>query len=290
MPNVLLLRAPAPDGPDKYETAFTDSGYSIYSIPVLETVLTNLSDLERVIRAGPFMQSFGGVIVTSARACEAWKAVIGAIAHSDNKTSADWSDMPFYVVGKATSAAFADLAQSGAPSNLVPRDVRGEESGNAEQLAQFIIEDVEQRPAKLLYLTGDKNRDTLSRILSSANIEPTPLKVYETQGSSSFAAELECFIIGISEDISGWWIVFFAPSAANFVTPVLRRHFILPSTSEAWSQSPSVRLQARLAAIGPTTSSHLRDSLGLEVHVTASKPTAEDLVSAIFEYDTAHAA
>lgn len=42
----------------------------------------------------------------------------------------------------------------------------------------------------LLYLTGDKSRDTLPKILASKSITLDSLQVYETQGSSSFSHDL----------------------------------------------------------------------------------------------------
>ena len=55
------------------------------------------------------------------------------------------------------------------------------------------------------------------------------------------------------------------------------------------SQSPlsgtSQLLQARVAAIGPTTYSFLYDELHLEVDVTAQKPSPEDIVASITAYD-----
>lgn len=76
MSNVLLLRAPTIDGPDKYETAFRARGYNPACVPVLETVLANGKELGEVISQGPDASELIGVIVTSARACEAWKEAI----------------------------------------------------------------------------------------------------------------------------------------------------------------------------------------------------------------------
>ena len=76
MSNVLLLRAPTSDGPDKYETAFKKHGYHCASVPVLETVLVNLDKLEELILSGPQAHQISGVIVTSARSCEAWRHVV----------------------------------------------------------------------------------------------------------------------------------------------------------------------------------------------------------------------
>jgi Uroporphyrinogen-III synthase HemD len=74
MANVLLLRAPGDD--DRYSTTFASAGYNPVSVPVLETVPTNLDSLKEIVRAGP---TADGVIMTSARSCEAWKSVVDVL-------------------------------------------------------------------------------------------------------------------------------------------------------------------------------------------------------------------
>lgn len=83
--NVLLLRAPSRDGasPDKYESSFASLGYHPVSVPVLETILVNTLDLRQIVKEGPGNKKLGGVIVTSARACEAWKEVVEQLAAGD---------------------------------------------------------------------------------------------------------------------------------------------------------------------------------------------------------------
>ena len=72
---VLLLRAPQEDGaPDKYESAFTTHGYRARSLAVLETVHTNAAQLVATLREGK--AEYAGVVITSARACEAWRAAV----------------------------------------------------------------------------------------------------------------------------------------------------------------------------------------------------------------------
>ena len=78
---VLLLRAPPEDGsPDKYAAAFTARGLRARSVPVLETVYTNPTQLRALVRAGPGAsddeEPYTGVIVTSGRACDAWRAAV----------------------------------------------------------------------------------------------------------------------------------------------------------------------------------------------------------------------
>lgn len=91
MANVLLLRSPATDGPDKYESAFKAIGYHPVSVPVLETVLVNLQELEAILRKGPDAEKLSGVIITSARSCEAWKEAVQNVVSSEQDIGAGTS-------------------------------------------------------------------------------------------------------------------------------------------------------------------------------------------------------
>ncbi|KIK93597.1 hypothetical protein PAXRUDRAFT_144734 [Paxillus rubicundulus Ve08.2h10] len=296
MKHVLLLRAPAKEGPDRYEVAFETRGYTPLSIPVLETVPVNTDVLKVKILHGPKEQGLSGVIITSKRAVEAWSEALEMISQdplteTQADTLVDWGAVPFYVVGDATAAAAFEI-QTKFPSfpHLVPIIIRGgSQSGIAERLAHFILEDApahDNETRKLLYLTGDKNRDTLPQILSTGSVDLDALEVYRTGGSPSFPADLKSALerapIGNQADSSQcWgWVVYFAPSAAEFVTPFLYDMFELGGQSTAKST-------LKIAVIGPTTASFLRDTLKLQVDVVASKPTPEMLSSAVAAFDSA---
>lgn len=92
-------------------------------------------------------------------------------------------------------------------SLLAPKVIRGSsETGTSERLAHFILEDLPAKESrrKLLYLTGDKNRDVLPNILKGGDVELESLKVYETQGSSNFAEELDKAIQTLPTGITVW--------------------------------------------------------------------------------------
>ena len=76
MANVILLRVPSQDSSDRYENAFKSLGYNPVSIPVLQTVLTNLEQLTCIVSSGPVSGGYDGVIITSGRACEGWRRVV----------------------------------------------------------------------------------------------------------------------------------------------------------------------------------------------------------------------
>ena len=99
----------------------------------------------------------------------------------------DWSAVPFYVVGTTTGNVLRKMPAS--PFTPSSQNIVGEGSGTGEALAELIIEDQRRRTPKLplLYLTGDKNRDTLPKLVKAAGIDLEPLQVYCTRGSQIFS-------------------------------------------------------------------------------------------------------
>ena len=212
-----------------------------------------------------------------------------------------WCDVPFYVVGESTAALLRTVFEEFRDLGLTFVDVRGQESGSAAKLAPFILEDSKEHGktgSVLFYLTGDKNRDTLPRLLEEGGLQLHSLQVYKTQMSSHFEQILGASLTSSPQGddyssilapvlrhivgVAYWWIVYFAPSSAAFVTPLLRKKFSLEGDDILHSDRSQ---RSRIAAIGPTTHSFLVDELHLKVHITAQKPTPEDLLSTIQKYD-----
>ncbi|KAG7439138.1 uncharacterized protein BT62DRAFT_936545 [Guyanagaster necrorhizus] len=68
--NILLLREPTPSsdtGQDRNGAIFTAANNTPFLIPVVETVFSNINELTSVTAQG----NFDGVVMTSARSCEA---------------------------------------------------------------------------------------------------------------------------------------------------------------------------------------------------------------------------
>ncbi|KAG1746570.1 tetrapyrrole biosynthesis, uroporphyrinogen III synthase [Suillus paluster] len=281
MSNVLLLRTATQDSPDQYEDAFRSRGYHPISVP----------ELARILSLGPEKQNLSGVIITSKRAVEAWSeaALIIADNNSPPKPESDWWPVPFYAVGEATSDALRDICKK-APLIIL----KDHSSGGTGR--------------KLLYLTGDRNRDTLPRILESGGVALDPLQVYATQGSSMFSSRVvACLgtyqrkvfcslrfappLIFLTGEVLPWgWIIYFAPSVAEFVTPILRNHFVLPTVNSIIEDCGKIsghRHRVKVAAIGPTTEFFLQQTLKLLVAIAARNPNAGDLVDAVLQYDEA---
>jgi uroporphyrinogen-III synthase len=187
MSNVLLLRNPSP--PDPYDTELRTAGFAPTSLSVLETSFVNRPSLSSLQITNP--PSYGGVVITSARGAQAWRAAATrAIANSNGRAALDaWSVLPFYVVGGATARA---LSPSSDETTDVPTpvDIRGADStGTAVQLAAYIVADPD-RPVSVLVLTGDKNSDTLPTTLENGDMRVLAQQVYETRGAATFPSAL----------------------------------------------------------------------------------------------------
>ncbi|KAK0496486.1 hypothetical protein EDD18DRAFT_1353254 [Armillaria luteobubalina] len=207
--NVLLLREPAPSpdtGKDRYEVAFTRGNYTPFSIPVLETVLTNITELASV---------------------------------AEQQTVQKMTDFYSMSLERLPPRRYV-------PAWSMPTSV---ENIRERRSTHFILAE-QSRPTKLLYLTGDKNRDTLPNILGSAGQLKKIVPV---------------------RSIMPWWMVFFAPSAAEFVLPFLKEQIDLGSV--------------KVAVIGPITATFLRETLKLRVDAIHTKLSPEDLLRAVVDVD-----
>lgn len=105
------------------------------------------------------------------------------------------------MVGEATATAVREIQGRFKHCGFASALIRGEHSGTGEQLGRFIVEH-HQRTGEgvLLYLTGDKNRDTVPTILTENSIPFQPLQVYETRQRPDFESLLEEAIDSLSSD------------------------------------------------------------------------------------------
>lgn len=84
--NVLLVRNPSEDTPDRYHQHLQSIGLHPYSVPVLETVYTNLGDLRSIVRGKS--SGYGGVIMTSSRSADCWNLISGELSPTGTDGSA----------------------------------------------------------------------------------------------------------------------------------------------------------------------------------------------------------
>ena len=256
---------------DPYSLALAEAGYSASFLPVLAHRLHNIPELRAIIQQGA-VGRYSGLVFTSQRAVEAWNEAWTAVPASEELR---WRDVPFYVVGPATAASLRSL-----PSHTVPPAeliLGAQESGNANALADFIASrhangtssNGDERMRPLLYLIGDKTKDTLSTLLHQASIPLKELQVYETYPSPTAQRDIERVF---SSDDRFDWVVFFSPSGVKLCSS----HFM------------NGHKPFKIAAIGPTTRDYLQScSRSVPISAMAESPKPEALVQALQAADLA---
>lgn len=231
--DVILLRSA--DDPDPYIQAFRDVGVTAVCQPVLRFVFPYTKALRERLRQH---DQYAGVVATSPRAARALKSAFDDV----ETTSAQWENVPAYVVGPKTAAQFHALGF----------DVRGHNTGNAEALASWIAD--ADPTGRLLFLSGNRRRDTLPDGLNERNVSFDEQVVYKTEIRSD---------VSLPSPVGEPWLVFFSPSGVKAVR-----------------RSGASIDHYRCAAIGPTTAGILRDQ-SVRVEAVADTPSPEGVVSAI---------
>jgi len=234
-PDVILLRS-EDAGDDRYVSAFAQAGLRAVCAPVLKFAFLHQSVLKERLE---HRDEYAAIIATSPRVASALERLF-----ADREDLAQrWNGASAYALGPKTARRLRDVG-------LEPR---GAEAGDAEALASQIIE--ETPSASLLFLCGNRRRDTLPDRLQAADVPFEEVVVYETRLRQDLM---------LPSSGGSTWLVFFSPSGL-----------------EAVEQSDSVDLSAyRLAAIGSTTGGALEDA-GHSVAAVAQHPSPESLVSAI---------
>ncbi|GAA5990313.1 hypothetical protein JCM10908_007309 [Rhodotorula pacifica] len=345
--HLILVRTPKePLDQDPYtlaRLALADSDQldlQLHHLAILETAFCNQDKLRDAVQAihSPAgtegsAPAYDGVIMTSARSVEAFCAAQTNLATSLSERPLPAPSIPFFVVGHPTCSALQK-----APCPPCQEQVLGaEECGTGERLAEYIIQhfrpsgrngcevsdcDGEEegtakpsgrRRPRLLYLTGDKNRDTIPRRLSEGGIELEPLQVYSTSRSPGFVPRLEAVLAELDADLGGRaseregndevWFALFSPSGATECLAEMRKRSLVPHNSFSSPAPPPTSPlpqngsdpshatapardyshlsgRIRFAAIGPVTEQFLRDQ-SLPVHAVARKPEPAALLQAV---------
>lgn len=230
---VVLLRSP--DGPDDpYVAALSEAGLEAQSEPVLRFTFPH----QKALRDRLDREAYVALIATSPRVGRALHPLFRD--HPD--LGATWRNRPAYAVGPKTASWLRRLGLS----------VRGEDSGSASALADRIVAD--EPAGRLLFLCGNRRRNTLPTCLQRADVPFDEQVVYETHTRST---------LDLPAPGPDTWLVFFSPSGL-----------------EATRQAGVDLRDYRVAAIGPTTAGALRDA-GATVAAVADKPAPEPLARAL---------
>ncbi|MBX2818816.1 MAG: uroporphyrinogen-III synthase [Rhodothermaceae bacterium] len=235
MPRIYFFKNPVDNDP--YEALFREMGWVTHSIPILAFEFVNKKELEEQLKNA---DAYSGLIWTSMRGVQAVQE------HAlDPELLAWWRGKPIYVVGPATKRAVELLGLSPV----------GEDTGNAEALAHFIVQHHTDKEKPLLFICGSSRRDELPSILHTTPIGLKECVVYHTHATAPTNLEqLE------APDV----VVFFSPSGV---------HALEGSWPSRWGG-------ADIVSIGPRTTEALNDA-GREVLSTSIHPTPESLLEAV---------
>lgn len=232
---VALLRSP--DSPDAYVQAFEQAGLSASCVPVLSFRFPNQQALVQQLQVAG---TRSGLILTSPRAAAALKQAF----EDETGLRVLWNDKTVFVVGPKTAEAARDIG-------LTPQ---GQTAGKAAALVESIGAewDKQRLQLPLLFLSGNRRRDTLTNGLAKTGIPVIEQVVYETKPRSD-----------VQIDSDTRWLAFFSPSGL-----------------EAVEASRVTLTNFRIAAIGPTTGQALSDA-GMPPDAIAHRPTPSALVDAV---------
>jgi uroporphyrinogen-III synthase len=270
---------------DFFET-FQDSRFTPIFVPVLqhEVQTDALERLRVLIETKAFLKSsdcqkYGGIIFTSQRAVEAFTSVVESLSESQRRLYLT-KDVPLYVVGPATAMGLRSLG--------LECPVLGEESGNGNALAKFILNDYNSRyPSThvgikpgLLFLVGEQRRDIIPKTLQAENltagerITVDEVVVYATAEMSSFSTD---FATSLSDYATTpeQYIVVFSPTGCH---AMLR---ILDMLDSGGKFNGKKRPRTKVGTIGPTTRDYLVNEFAYAPDFVATKPSPEGIGEAL---------
>ena len=259
---VLLLRSSKADdkGPDEYHEYITkDCDVKCISIPALQF---NFCNTDQLISALETFETYASFIFTSQRAVEALANAVSSSCIDIESMKIALQRTKLFVVGKSTGRAVEELGNSIGTKF----ETEGEDSGSAENLAKYIIEQklYNRNTKPLLFFCGQLARPEVVDALKNSGINTKSLCVYETLPYVYFKEEFKEFLIANGDPNL---IAFFSPSGADFT---------LPTITEIARHLNDIKI----VAIGQTTASWLQQR-GYKVQGVAKKPTAKSLSECI---------
>ena len=279
---------------DTYEELFLtydNQGYAPVFVPVLEhrfkpdalnTVRQHILNRGLVPTLQNGLATYGAMVFTSQRAVEAFNEVVEDIRKE--RTSIDDllpESLPLYVVGPATARGLRAL-------NL-RCPILGEETGNGEALAGFILEHYNSLypgipNPPILFMVGDKRRDIIPRTLQSEQLPSDrsarvdELVIYETGEMRSFKSNFTD--IWQANAVSGrkrQWIVVFSPTGCQAMLESLGLLDVETGKAKKIASGRDVLI----LTIGPTTRDYLMNEFDFVPDVVAEKPSPEGIAEGI---------
>ncbi len=300
IPILLLKTKSAPkDTYEEYLSSLDNHHYAPLFVPVLEHRFDQqvLNQLRKQILNNSFASdrngnrtNYGAIIFTSQRAVEAFTQVVEEIRKSGSCTVDGVlpKTLFLYAVGPATARGLRAL-------NL-NCPVLGEETGNGEALAAYILQHYNsihpgvEKP-RILFLVGDKRRDIIPKTLQSEQLGSerrlivNEVVVYETGEMQSFKTDFsELWQKHASQGLKKQWVVVFSPTGCQ---AMLESSGLLDAETGK-VKSAVVPRNVFIATIGPTTRTYLIEEFGFTPDVCAEKPSPEGVAAGIIAYMDKH--
>lgn len=254
MKRVVILKSES-DSADTYTCLLRENNFDPLFVPTLEFRYKNLDKLYEKLCA---VDTYSGIIFTSPRSVEACEQAIIQYGGAATKLNDEWAKLHNYCVGEVTH----NLIHTALDLNA-----RGKHTGNANNLAEFIFENLEgarlDRP--FLFPCGNLRQDTLQLKLMDYGYFLDAVEVYETVAHSELEQNIKTALI----DEKAEYVAFFSPSGVNYANAILKKLEIDLTN-------------CKLIAIGPSTRKCL-EAHELDVYKTAEKPSVEYLVKALLD-------
>ena len=293
IPILLLKTKSVPT--DAYEELFSscdDNRYAPVFVPVLEhrfnqdaldSVRQHIVNRGLVPTSQKGFATYGALIFTSQRAVEAFNEVVEDIRREGIHPVDELlpESVPLYVVGPATARGLRAL-------NL-RCPILGEETGNGEALAGFILEhynglypDAMNPP--ILFMVGDKRRDIIPKTLQSRELASSKrakvdeLVIYETGEMHSFMTNFTTIWRKNADSGSKrQWVVVFSPTGCQAMLESLDLLDVGTGKAKTANRSGDVLI----VTIGPTTRDYLINEFAFIPDVVAEKPSPEGIAEGI---------
>ncbi|CRK97802.1 CLUMA_CG011181, isoform A [Clunio marinus] len=245
MSKIVIFKSES-NGPDKFSKELRKENFEVLSVSCISFEFKNMNSLRTRLNDA---ENYSGIIFTSPRTVQAVQQAI----HEEPNIINKWKNKINYSVGEATG----QLA-----NEKLHLETRGQQSGNARNLAKVIIEEKYEAMKPFIFPSGNLKQDILESLLNEANINVENVEVYETIEHPELDNSIEKL-----KDVNANFLVFFSPSGIKFSLQHLIKHRIDLENF-------------KIIAIGPSTEKALIQ-MGVQCYRTCKEPTPESLIDAL---------
>ncbi|XP_056634430.1 uroporphyrinogen-III synthase-like [Diorhabda sublineata] len=246
---VLLLKTQIKEqSVDKYEQLLVANGFAVKQVNTLVFQYKNLELLTKKLNCS---DCYSGIIFSSPRCVQ---AVYLAYQNSQADISS-WKLKKNFAVGAATSKEALEK---------LGLECKGQESGSAENLLNFILKENCSYKMPFLYPHGNLKRDTFSELKGTNEITVESVLAYDTINNPNILDEMREATDNFT--LIPEYVIFFSPSGVHSTLEYLRK-------VENFTSS-------KLIPIGPTTELSMKEA-NLPVFGVAQHPSPQGVLDII---------